>query len=228
MVYAGVVVVRTAEQHDAQPVLPFELFQNFARGTAHRYILEKVERAVALLDGALILLRAEPKNVLELLKHLPFKNLRLAQVDERVQEAQALLFEQVAFLGERGLHSLRSGRDGRAGAARLDVVEGARQAIDHREENDIKRLLGVYPVQQVMHVRNPEFARETRIDRAALRAFLIKFLAGEVAIYQVLCLDPETGEVSREDRRLRVHVQYPRHSDADLAPLLHQRRAVLL
>ena len=38
-------------------------------------------------------------------------------------------------------------------------VQVAGQAVDHREEDDVERLLGVHLVQQVVDVRNAELAR---------------------------------------------------------------------
>ena len=79
-------------------------------------LLNVVQRAVALLDGALVLFRRQAENVLELLVHLPLEKVGLGEVDEGVQEEDALSCEQVAFLGERGLHGLGRGGHGGAGA----------------------------------------------------------------------------------------------------------------
>ena len=126
----------------------------------------------------------------------------------------ALFREQVAFLGERGLHRFGRGRHGGAGAAGLHRVQLAGQAIDHREEDDVQRLLGVHLVEQVVHVRNAQLGGEARVDGAALGAFLVQFLAGVIRVHDVLGLDAERREVAREHRRLRVHVQHARHADA--------------
>ena len=93
------------------------------------------------------------------------------------------------------------------------------QAIDHREEDDVQRLLGVHLVQQVMHVRNAQLRGEARVDGAALGAFLVQLLAGVIRVDDVLRLNPQRREVAREHRRLRVHVEHARHADA------HGRRA---
>ena len=57
------------------------------------------------------------------------------------------------------------------------LCRSAGQAVDHREEDDVERLLGVHLVQQVVHVRDAELGREARVDGAALGAFLIQLLA---------------------------------------------------
>ena len=122
MIHAGIVVIRTAQQHDAEAVFALQLLQHFARGAAHGDVVEVVERAIALLDGALVLFGREAEDVLELLEHLPLEEVGLGQVDEGIQEADALLLEQIAFLDERGLHGLGRGGDGGAGAAGLHVA----------------------------------------------------------------------------------------------------------
>ena len=140
----------------------------------------------------------------------------------------ALFREQVAFLGEGGLDRLRRGGDGRARTAGLHALQIAGQAIDHREEDDVERLLRMDHVQQIVDVRNAELGRKARVDRAALGAFLVELLAGVVGEDEVLGLEAERCEVAGEDRRQRIHVQHARHADADLGALLHQLDALLL
>src|SRR5215813_3334313 len=108
------------------------------------------------------------------------------------------------------------------------MAQRAGEAVDHREEDDVERLLGVHAVQQIVDVRNAELAREARVDGSALRAFLVQLLARVVAIYDVLGLDTQTREIARKYRRLRVHVEHARHADANLAALLHQCSPLLL
>ena len=86
VVDAGVVVIRTAEQDDAETVFALELVQHFAGGAAHGHVVEVVEGAIALLDGALVLFGREAEDVLELLKHLALEEVGLGQIDERIQE----------------------------------------------------------------------------------------------------------------------------------------------
>src|SRR5690242_4067473 len=228
VIHARVVVIRTAQQDDAQAVFALELFEHFASGAAHGDVIEIFERAIALLDGALILFGAEAEDVLELLEHLALEKLRVRKVHERIHEADALLLEEVTFLGERGLHGSRRGRHGGTRAAGLHMAQRAGEAVDHREKDDVERLLGVDLVQQVVDVRNAELRREARVDGAALRAFLIQFFAGVLAVDDVLGLEAEAREVARENRRLRVHVEHARHADANLGAFLHQRGALLL
>ena len=76
---------------------------------------------------------------------------------------------------------------------------------------------------------NAQLRGEARVDGAALRALLVQFLAGEVGVDDVLRLNAERCEIAGENGRLRVHVQYARHADADLgAFLLDQGSALLL
>ena len=67
----------------------------------------------------------------------------LREVDEGVQEPDAFLPEKVAFFDEGGFDGGRRGRHGGAGSAGLPCERGAGEAVDHREENDVERLLGV-------------------------------------------------------------------------------------
>ena len=144
------------------------------------------------------------------------------------RKRDVLLLEQVAFLDERRFDRGRRGGHRGTGARGLHVRQRAGEAVDHREEDDVERLLGVRFVQQVVDVRDAEFAGEARVDGAALGAFLVHLLAGVIAEDDVLGLDAERGEVAREDRRLRVHVEHARHADADIGALLHQFGALLL
>jgi len=194
VVHAGVVMIRPAQQHHADAVLPLELFENLAGRAAHRHVVERVERAVAFLHRPMVLLRRQAQDVFELFVHLPLEEVGTGQVDEGVQEDHALFFEQVAFLGERRLHRRGSGRYGGARPAGLDARELARQAVDHGEENNIQRLLRMHFVQQVMDVRNAEFRREAGVDSAALGAFFVQFLAGEVGVTMFSALIPSDAK----------------------------------
>ena len=165
---------------------------------------------------------------LNCLVHLPLEQVGLGEIDEGIQEQDALFGEQVAFLGERRLHRFRRSRHGGAATAGLRLVQVAGEAIDHRKEDDVERLLGVHFVQQVVHVRNAQLRGEARVDGAALGAFLVQLLAGEIRVDDVLRLDAQRREVAREDGRLRVHIQHARHADAHLGALLHQRGALFL
>src|SRR5215471_7395334 len=228
VVDAGVVVIRAAQQDHAQAVFALELLQHFAGSAAHGHVFEVVRRAVTLLHSALVLFGSQAEDVFELLVHLPFEEIGPGKVHEGVHEPYALFLKQVAFLGERGLHGCRRGCHGGTRAAGLHVAQRAGEAVDHRKEDDVERLLGVHPVEQVVDVGDAELAGETRVDGAALGAFLVQLLAGVVAEDQVLGLDAEAGEVAGEDRRLRVHVEHARHADADFGALLEQPGALFL
>ena len=62
----------------------------------------------------------------------------------------------------------------------LHELQVAREVIKHGAKDDIERLLLVVDIEQVMHVRDPHFGREARINGAALGAFLVERLAREV------------------------------------------------
>ncbi len=177
VVHAGIVVIGAAQQDDAEPVFALELFEHFAGGAAHGDVVEDVEGAIALFDGAMIFFRRQAKDVLELFVHLALENIGVGEVDEGVDEADALLFEEIAFLGERSLDRRRRGGDGGAGTAGLQALEIAGEAVDHREEDDIERLLGVDLVEQIVDVRDAELRGEAGIDGAALGAFFVQFFA---------------------------------------------------
>ena len=176
VIHAGIVVIRTAQQDDAETVFAFELFQHLAGGAAHRHVVEHVECAEPLFDGPFVLLGRQPQDVFELLKHLPLQEVGLGQVDEGVQEEDAFLGEQIAFLDERRFDRFRRGGHGGARAAGLRALQLAGQAVDHREEDDVERLLGVHLVEQVVHVRNAELGGEARVDGAALGALFVQLL----------------------------------------------------
>ena len=116
VIHTGVVVIRAAQQDHAQAVFPFQLFQHLAGGAAHGHVVEVGESAIALLDGALVLLRREAEDIFELLEHLPLEKVGLGEVDEGVQKTNALFREQVAFFRERGLYRCRRCRHGGARA----------------------------------------------------------------------------------------------------------------
>src|SRR4030095_5316667 len=96
------------------------------------------ERPVALLDCALVLLGGEAEDVLELLEHLALEEVGFGEVDEGVEERDALLGEEVAFLDEGGFHGFRRGGDGGTRATGLYGGQRAREAVDHREEDDVE------------------------------------------------------------------------------------------
>src|ERR1035437_5030014 len=228
VVDAGIVVIRTAQQHHADAILALQLFQHLAGLAAHGDVVEVLQGAVAGRHGALVLLGAEAEDILEFLVHLAFEEVRLGEVDERVQETYAAFLEHVAFLDERGFDGGRRGGDGGTGSRGLHVRERAGEAIDHREEDDVERFLSVRAIQQIVDVRDAQLAGEAGVDGAALGAFLVHLFAGVIAEDDVLRLDAEGRELAGEDGRLRVHVEHARHTDADIDALLHQFGALLL
>src|ERR1017187_6783065 len=228
VVHAGVVVIRTAQQHHTQAIFPFELLQHLARSAAHGHVVKVVEGTVALFPRLLVLFGRQPQDVFELFVELPLQQIGLGEVDERVQETDALFGEQVAFLDERGLHRFGRGRHRGTATAGLNVVQIGGEAIDHREENDVERLPGVHLVEQVVYVWNPQLGGEARVDGAALGAFLVQLLAGEIRIDDILRLDAQRRKVSCEDRRLRVHIEHARNTDANLGTLLYEGGAPFL
>src|SRR3954471_1056850 len=104
------------------------------------------------------------------------KNLLVVEAGERVHPLHTLLREDIAFLGERRLYRCRGRRHRGASTRRLRLVEEGGERVDHREEDDVELLLRVNRVKQVVDVRNADLRRETRVDGAALRTFLVKLL----------------------------------------------------
>ena len=122
VVDAGIVVIRAAQQHHAEAVFALQLFQHFAGCAAHGDVVEIVERAIALLRRRACSLPAmRPRMSLNSSYICRSKRSGLREVDEGVQEPDALLLEEVAFLGERRLDGFGRGGDGGAGAAGLHV-----------------------------------------------------------------------------------------------------------
>src|ERR1035437_5960625 len=163
VVDAGIVVIRTAQQHHADAILALQLFQHLAGLAAHGDVIEVLQGAVARFYGALVLFGAEAEDILEFLVHLPFEEVRLGEVDERVQETYAAFLEHVAFLDERGFDSGGRGGDGGTGSRGLHVRERAGEAIDHREEDDVERLLSVRAIEQIVDVRDAQLAGEAGV-----------------------------------------------------------------
>ena len=57
MIDARIVVIRPAQQHDAQLVFAFEHFEHFTAGSAQRHVVEYVERLVGLAHRPGVLFR---------------------------------------------------------------------------------------------------------------------------------------------------------------------------
>src|SRR6185437_5812514 len=225
---AGIVVIRPAQQHDSQAVFGFQLLENFARLAAHNVVRELVQRLQALLHGAIVLFFAQAQNVLPVVIHLAMSDLVLVESNEGVLPDDALLLEQVGFLGESRLHRCRGRRHRGAGAAGLGIFQKCWQGINHGEENDVELLLGVDDVQQIVHVRNPNLRREAGINGAALGAFLVELLAGVLGPEQVFRLHAQRLEVGGEEGPAGIHVEGLGHADLEFAALLHQLNALLL
>ena len=183
MVDAGIVVIRTAQQHDAEAVFALQLFQHFAGRAAHGDVVEVIPaRGSPASTARLFSSGDEAQDVLELLVHLAFEEVRLGEVDEGIQEPDALFLEQVAFLDERRLDGLRRGGDGRdrcgwPARAQSGLV---RQSIIGKKMMS-SGFLACTTIQQVVHVRDAELAGEAGVDGAALGAFLVQLLAGVIA-----------------------------------------------
>ena len=70
-----------------------------------------------------------------------------------------------------------------------DLHQRRVQHVDHREEDDVERLLAVLLLNQVVDVRDADLRREAGIDRAAAGARAVQLRTGVVGIDDVLRLD---------------------------------------
>src|SRR5262245_39824565 len=77
-------------------------------------------------------------------------------------------------------------------------------------------------VEQVVDVRNAHLRREARVDRAALRAVLVKLLGRVVRIDQVLRRNAQALEIRGDERVDRILVENARDADAHRLALLEQ------
>ena len=200
VVDARVVVVRAAEQHDAEPVLALELLQHLARRRA-QVALEALERRVAGLHRPLVLLarraRGRPST-----PRTSASRTAGARRGSRRCRGSGCPSPRTGRLSLMKAALTASGVAVTVGQARLSCVffRSDGQRVDHREEDDVERLLRVRLVEQVVHVRDAELRREAGVDRAALGALLVELLGGEVGVHEVLRRDPEALEVAREER----------------------------
>src|SRR5207249_1715797 len=115
VVHAGIVVVRTSQQYDAQTIFALELVQHLAGGAAHSDVVEVLQRPVTLIHGAPVFFGTQAQNIFELLKHLALEEIGIGEVDEGIQEADTLLLEEIAFFREGGLYGRWRGRNRWAG-----------------------------------------------------------------------------------------------------------------
>ena len=228
MIDAGIIVVRPAQDDDANAVLSLEFLQDFPALRTQDLILKLVLCLVAFLQRPRILFPGEPEHVGKLVIHLFDEQGRFSRIHKRVAEQDVAFLEDIPFLGERSLHRFRRGGHSRAGAMSLHVLHVTREIVDHGTENDVEWLLLVVNVQQVMDVRDPHLGRETRIDGPALGPFLVERFACVIGVDEVLRWNPERLEVGAEYRRHRVHVQDPGNADAQTPAAVHQLHALLL
>src|SRR6266545_2622336 len=222
VVQPRVVVIRPREQHHSESFFGFELIENLARLAAQDHVIKNVERLVTLLDCPGVLFARQTEDVLERLEHLLFEEARLIQVQEGIEISNSVLPEKVAFFGKRGLDRVGRSRHRGAGAIRLGVDQFRRQRVDHREEDQVERLLLVMNVDQVVDVRNAHLRREAGVNRAALRAVLVKLLGRVVRIDQVLRRNAQALEIRRKERIGRILVENPRDADPHRIALFEQ------
>src|SRR5262249_42185823 len=138
----------------------------------------------------------------------------IGKVDERAEVLDALLREDVAFLGERSLGGFRGYRDGWTGVGPLQLLQGCMQDVNHGEEDEVELLLRVLREQQVVDVGDADFRREAGIDRTASGALTIEIAARVVRVDDIAADYAEAFEVRIEERRVRIHVQHARNADA--------------
>ena len=196
---AGIVVIRPAQQHHAEAVFALELLQHFARRAAHGDVVEVLAARDSPASTARLFSSGErPRMSLNSSNICRSKRSGLREVDEGVQEPDALLLEEIAFLDERRLHRLRRGRrrSGRYGWPARCAGRLVRQSIIGKKMMS-SGFFGVHHVEQVVHVRDAELRGEAGVDGAALGAFLVQLLAGVVGVDDVLRLDAERLRSSR-------------------------------
>jgi len=58
------------------------------------------------------------------------------------------------------------------------IVEKARQALDHREEDGVERTPGVHLLEQMVHVGKRQLGREAGIDGAANSTATVELVRG--------------------------------------------------
>ena len=216
MVDAGVVVVRPAQHHDAEAVLGLELIEHLARRLA-QVVLEALQAAVALVDGPAVLVVGQPEQVAPNRRTAASRSRRGSSTLTNVfYVAHAHLGEDVALLGERGLHGLGGRGDGRAGAIALasqDRCEVSVSIIGKKMTSS--GFLAVVLVEQVVDVRDADLAREAGVDRAALGTLLVQLLAREVRVDDVLRRDARAPRSTPENSGFAAYAfEHARHADA--------------
>ena len=221
VVQPGIVMVRPRQEHDANPVFAFELVQHVARAFAEVRLV-RGQLTEAHLDGARILLRREAEDRLERPEQLLPEQLAIREVDQRIEIDDALLGEDVAFLGERRFHRVGRHRDRGTRIRSLQVDERRVELVDHREEDRIELLFRVFRKQQVVNVGDPDLRGKARIDGATAGALAIQIAAREIRIHEIPARYAQRFEVCAEERRIYVHVQHPGHADAERRAPLHQ------
>src|SRR5579885_3296547 len=168
VVDARIVVIRAAQQHNADLVLPLEHLEHLPALAPLHDIVVVVERPVSLLNSPVILFGGQPENVFELSIKLPFQNLGFADVHKGVQKNDALLFEDVSLFGESRFYRRRRGGHGGTSAAPLRVHQVGGQAVDHGKEDVVELPFRVDHVQEIVNVRDGDLGWKARIDGAAL------------------------------------------------------------
>ncbi len=139
------------------------------------------------------------------------------------------LLEEIALFGEGGLDGRGRGGDRGAGAMALRVDQVGLQIVDHREEDEVERLLLMVHVEQVVHVRDADLGREAGVDGAALGAGLVHLLGSVVGVDEIFVRDAQRFKVSAEQPSYTdVLIQDARDADAQRGAALHGRDAGLL
>ena len=229
VVDARVVVIRPAQQDDAEAVFPLESAQStLARRCRARSTLVSRRAPCSPLPPRGRSPPRKAEHVLELLEHLALNSTRAREVLTNVSCSDALLGEDVPFLGEGGLHRLRGRRALSDRCGCLDVNQSVNRQSTIGKKMKSSGFLSCSTYKQVVDVRDADLGREAGVDGPPLGTFLIELLAGVVGEHEVLGLDSEGCEVAREHGRHRVHVEDARHADAQLGALLHQFGALLL
>src|SRR5271165_3141549 len=225
VVQAGIVMIGTAEHHNADAVLTLELVEHVARLVPHASLVF-VERLIAGLDGALVLFGRQAEQGLESGEHLVRQQLAVLQVENRIDVLHLVFGKDIALLGIRGFDRLGTRRHRGAGVRSGEIDERRVEDVHHGEEDQVERLLGGFDGEQIMDVSDADLCRETRIDGSAAGAGAIKLRTGVIGVNEILGFEAEAFEVRVEERRVDVGVQHPRDANAQIGPILHQGHAV--
>jgi len=113
VIQTGIVVVGTAQHHDADAILALELVQNLAGSPADAGFVFR-QRLVAGFDRAIVFFPRQSENRPPCLEHLTREQLAVGEVQHGGDVLYVVFGEDVVLFRERSLHSFRRGGNRRA------------------------------------------------------------------------------------------------------------------